>query len=95
MIWTFEWNDTKDALNRVKHGIGFVEAQQAFLDPQRLIAVDDAHSATEPRYFCLGRVDGRIMTVRFTVRGDTIRIIGAGYWRKGRGFYERENSRRG
>ena len=29
--------------------------------------------------------------VRFTYRGETIRIIGAGYWRKGRRLYEKEN----
>ncbi len=91
MSWTFEWNDTKDAHNRVKHGVGFVDAQRAFLDLRRVIAVDAAHSVAEPRYFCLGMVDGRIMTVRFTVRGSTIRIIGAGYWRKGRRAHEREN----
>ncbi len=85
MTRSFEWDDTKDAFNRVKHGVGFTEGQHAFLDPQRVIAVDEAHGAAEPRYFCLG------MTVRFTVRGNTIRLIGAGYWRKGRRAYESEN----
>jgi predicted DNA binding CopG/RHH family protein len=31
------------------------------------------------------------MTVRFTYRKNRIRIIGAGYWRKGKDIYEREN----
>ena len=31
------------------------------------------------------------MTVRFTYRGDVIRIFGAGYWRRGKAIYEREN----
>lgn len=31
------------------------------------------------------------MTVRFTYRGGVIRIFGAGYWRKGKQIYEREN----
>ena len=92
MTWSFEWDDTKDALNRVKHGVGFDEAQRAFLDPRRVVAVDEAHSAAEPRFFCLGCVDGRVMTVRFTLRGSNIRIIGAGYWRKGRDAYERDNA---
>ena len=92
MTWSFEWDDTKDALNRVKHGVGFDEAQRAFLDPRRVIAVDEAHSEAESRWFCLGMVNGRVMTVRFTLRGNTIRIIGAGYWRKGRSTYERENT---
>jgi hypothetical protein len=29
--------------------------------------------------------------VRFTYRDDVIRIFGAGYWRKGKQIYEREN----
>jgi hypothetical protein len=31
------------------------------------------------------------VTVRFTFRGGFIRIIGAGYWRKGKAGYEAEN----
>jgi uncharacterized DUF497 family protein len=50
-----------------------------------------AHSSAEQRRFCLGIVNGGVMTVRFTVRGTTIRIIGAGYWRKGRRAYESKN----
>ena len=32
-----------------------------------------------------------ILTVRFTMRNENIRIIGAGYWREGRYRYEEEN----
>ncbi len=32
-----------------------------------------------------------ILTVRFTVRGERVRIIGAGYWRKGKDFHEKTN----
>ena len=85
----FEWNDKKDAQNRVKHGVSFYEAQQAFLDPNRLIAHDLEHSDDELRYYCFGQVSGAIMTVRFTYRGHHIRIIGAGYWRKGKKTYEK------
>ncbi len=87
----FEWDAAKDAVNFRKHGVSFMEAQAAFLDPQRIIADDTHHSRLERRYHCMGKVDGRVMTVRFTWRGETIRIIGAGYWRKGRAYYEKEN----
>lgn len=66
-------------------------AQYAFADPKRVIAEDTAHSADERRYFCFGRVDEGILTVRFTYRGGVIRIFGAGYWRKGKTIYETEN----
>ena len=88
---TFEWDEEKDKENQAKHGISFVAAQQAFLDPHRVIAEDIGHSSEEERYYCVGRVGGDIMTVRFTYRGNVIRIYGAGYWRKGRKVYEGQN----
>ncbi|MBK7955772.1 MAG: BrnT family toxin [Candidatus Accumulibacter sp.] len=71
--------------------VSFSRAQYAFADPQRVIAKDEAHSQTEERFYCFGEVDGGVLTVRFTYRASVIRIIGAGYWRKGKAIYEREN----
>ena len=87
----FEWDKAKDTANLRKHGVGFQQAQHAFLDERRVIAEDLGHSSNEQRYFCFGFVDGGVMTVRFTYRSGRIRIIGAGYWRKGRTIYEQEN----
>lgn len=87
----FEWDPAKDRANRTKHGIGFELAQLAFLDPLRVIAEDLDHGGSEQRYFCFGRVEYGIMTVRFTLRNQKIRIFGAGYWRKGRAIYEKVN----
>ena len=88
MKTNFEWDDKKDSENRIKHGVSFYEAQQVFLDPNRLVAKNIEHSTTEPRYYCFGKVDEGVMTVRFTYRSHKIRIIGAGYWRRGRKIYE-------
>jgi uncharacterized DUF497 family protein len=88
---TFEWDEEKDEENQVKHGISFLTAQQAFLDPRRVIAEDITHSAEENRYYCMGYVGEGVLTVRFTYRGNVIRIYGAGYWRKGRKIYEEQN----
>jgi hypothetical protein len=86
----FEWNDSKDAINIAKHGLSFYEAQTAFLDKKRIIFPDMKHSSEEKRYFCIGKtVTGGIATVRFTVRNNSIRIIGAGYWREGKKRYDR------
>jgi uncharacterized protein len=87
----FEWDPNKDRENRQKHGVSFSEAQYAFADSRRVIAEDVSHSDREKRYYCFGRVAGGVLTVRFTFRNDVIRIIGAGYWRKGKAIYEREN----
>lgn len=87
----FEWNETKNRINIEKHGISFDEAQYAFSDPNRIILKDVKHSAEEQRYFCIGKVDNGIVTVRFTIRKESIRIFGAGYWRKGKKRYEEKN----
>ncbi len=86
----FEWDDTKNRLNAEKHGVSFYEAQEAFFDEQRLILEDVDHSSIEKRYFCIGKTAaGGIATVRFTIRNSHIRIIGAGYWRKGKKLYDK------
>jgi uncharacterized DUF497 family protein len=88
----FEWDEKKNLENMRKHGVSFFIAQHAFADRQRVVAEDVNHSSDhEKRFFCFGRVGNGIMTVRFTYRNNVIRIIGAGYWRKGKSIYEREN----
>lgn len=90
----FEWDEAKDLENREKHGVSFYEAQHAFFDASRVIAEDLEHSQHEKRYYCFGLNEPGtgILTVRFTYRGNHIRIIGAGYWRKGRKIYEQANT---
>jgi uncharacterized protein len=87
----FEWDEDKDKENRAKHHVSFATAQQAFLDPHRIIAEDITHSSDEDRFHCIGRVVDGILTVRFTYRDNIIRIYGAGYWRKGRKIYDYQN----
>ena len=87
----FEWDPEKDTENRTKHGVAFATAQRAFADPNRVIAEDLSHSARETRYYCFGRVEGGVLTVRFTFRDNIVRIFGAGYWRRGKAIYERQN----
>ena len=89
---SFEWDEKKDEANQKKHSVSFREAQFAFLDANRVILEDITHSTEqETRYFCIGKVDEGILTVRFTYRNDKIRIFGAGYWRKGKRIYEEQN----
>ncbi|VFM96701.1 MAG: hypothetical protein BECKG1743D_GA0114223_102655 [Candidatus Kentron sp. G] len=88
---TFDWDLEKDQINQDKHSVSFGLAQRAFLDPDCVILEDMAHSHQEPRFYCIGRVGKGIITVRFTYREGVIRIFGAGYWRRGKKIYEREN----
>lgn len=88
----FEWDTEKDLRNQEKHGVSFITAQYAFADVNRVILEDVTHSTeSEKRYYCLGKVGEGILTVRFTYREHRIRIFGAGYWRKGRDIYEKQN----
>ena len=87
----FEWNEQKNQENIEKHGVSFYLAQYAFADPNRVILKDLKHGHDENRYYCIGKVDEGIITVRFTFRKNIIRIFGAGYWRKGKRIYEEQN----
>lgn len=85
----FEW-DAKKAMNNVaKHGVTFEEASSCFADARALVAVDEDHSSRgELRFFLFGMSErGRVLTVRYTHRPLSIRIIGAGAWREGRMIY--------
>ena len=88
---TFEWDEERDRTNREKHGLTFEQAQQAFVDPHRIILEDSKHSSDETRFFCIGLVERLVATVRYTMREERIGIIGAGYWRtRKRLYYEEE-----
>ncbi len=88
----FEWDPVKDAANQRKHGVSFEQAKRAFDDQHRIIAEDLRHSQQEGRLFCYGRTKNGILTVRFTMRGDVVRIFGAAYWREGRKIYAEKNN---
>ena len=89
---SFEWDDNKNQTNQEKHGVSFEFAQNAFYDPNRVIIRDMEHSEDEERFFCLGKIDDSILTVRFCYRNQKIRIFGAGFWRQGKKRYEKENN---
>ena len=76
MVSDFSWDKEKEVLNIRKHGVDFLTAARAFKDPGRKIFEDVLHSTQEKRYYCLGRIDDRVLTVRFTVRDFKIRIFG-------------------
>ena len=85
---SFVWDERKERINIRKHKLDFVTAVQAFRDHKRKVFIDSRHSGKEERYFCIGKAGKRIITVRFTYRNGKIRIFGAGYWRKGKKYYE-------
>ena len=88
---SFVWDASRELSNIHKHGLDFSTAAKVFKDPKRKIYVDSRHSVKEERLFCIGKVGNKIITVRFTYREDKIRIFGAGYWRKGKVYYEKKD----
>jgi len=90
---TFEWDENKNLENIEKHKISFEKAQEAFFDKDRIIINDKKHSNLEKRFFCIGNDGNGIVTVRFTMRNENIRILGAEYWREGRYRYEQKKNK--
>lgn len=90
-IGRFVWDAERELENIRKRGVDFLTAAQAFADPDRKIYTDSKHSENEARFFCIGKVKGKVVTVRFVHRSGKIRIFGAAHWRKGRRYYEKEN----
>ena len=66
----FEWNPAKADTNLAKHGVDFDDAINVFDDPVASIDVDPRHYLGEVRYWVTGRVEGVVLFVCYTVRGQ-------------------------
>ena len=74
----FEWDRGNDTENWKKHRVTPEECEQVFFNRPLLVFFDEIHSATEDRFFVLGRTDrSRHLFVVFAPRGDRIRVISA------------------
>ena len=72
----FEWDDQKDEINLRKHGVTFAEAATVFDDPLAITFFDPDHSQEESRFLTIGMsIDGRVLILSHTDRGENIRII--------------------
>jgi len=76
--YIIEWDEQKNAINIIKHGISFNTAALVFGDSNRIEIPDELHSKDEIRYKIIGRVgDKKIILVVCTDRDNIIRIISA------------------
>jgi uncharacterized DUF497 family protein len=74
----FEWDPKKALLNLKRHGISFDEASTAFRDPLSQTIEEPLHSENEERFVLIGRtIQGRILVIVHTDRGEPIRTISA------------------
>lgn len=76
----FEWDENKNQINKVKHGMDFEEAKSVFYDDEAIMFDDPEHSMEEERFLILGiSKHENICIVSHCYRGedDIIRIISA------------------
>ena len=87
----FDWDDGNARKNE-KHGVAQAEAEEVFFNQPLLILEDRRHRDQEARFHALGKtLDGRLLHVTFTLRGDDtlIRVISArNMHRKEKSVYE-------
>lgn len=69
----FEYDPAKSASNKDKHNIDFVEAQDLWDDPDRVVI--PAKNLDEPRYLSIAKRDGLIWSAIYTIGRQNIGII--------------------
>jgi uncharacterized DUF497 family protein len=76
----FEWDENKNNINKVKHGISFEEARSVFYDEYAILFDDPDHSIEEDRFLIIGMSETEdVCIVSHCYRDDNekIRIISA------------------
>ena len=76
MTIEFEWDEQKRLSNLEKHGIDFIRACQIF-EGFTVEFEDSRYDYGEERFIAIGEINGQILTVVCTYRGDAIRLISA------------------
>ena len=97
IVYDFQWDAIKAAINADKHGVTFDQAATVFLDPLALTVFDEAHSQDEERWWLLGHdASGTLLLVAHTHQATgpasaSVRLISARPATKHeRQFYEDE-----
>lgn len=76
----FEWDESKNEINKVKHGLSFEAAKEVFYDENAILFDDPDHSVGEERFLIIGMIRvKRICIVSHCYRDNEnrIRIISA------------------
>lgn len=73
----FEWDDAKNTANYARHGVTFERARLVFADAFGVGGYDDRENYGEDRFTITGMVEGTLLFVAYTERGDCVRIITA------------------
>lgn len=69
-----EWDEKKNRSNFAKHGLSFEDAEQVFSGPC-VSFEDERFDYGERRFITLGFLEGRLVVVAHSPRGEATRII--------------------
>jgi uncharacterized DUF497 family protein len=69
----FEFDKRKSEMNKIKHGIDFIEAQNIWNDPDRIEI--PAKTIDEQRFLIIGKISDKHWSGIITYRGERVRII--------------------
>ena len=89
----FEFDSTKSAANKAKHGIDFEEAQALWDDGD--VVMLPSRYPHEVRFLAIGEIGAKLWTAIFTLRKDGIRLISVRRARQEEADVYEENKRRG
>ncbi|OHC75885.1 MAG: hypothetical protein A3G18_02010 [Rhodospirillales bacterium RIFCSPLOWO2_12_FULL_58_28] len=70
-----DFDPSKDAVNRGRHGISLTFGARILADTRRLDILDVRFDYSEERFVSYGMVDGRVWVCVFTQRDRVCRII--------------------
>jgi len=74
----FEWDEANREKSPRRHRVSWWECEEIFSNQPLYIVPDQEHSATENRFYALGRThNDRLLFVVFTQRKSRVRIISA------------------
>jgi uncharacterized protein len=68
----FEWDERKRVINLEKHGLDFFDVVWVFDAPHIIVP---STQIDEARFLAIGMLEGRFVTVVYTLRSGAIRII--------------------
>jgi uncharacterized DUF497 family protein len=75
----FEWDPAKGVRNLAKHGVDFDDAKEIFYGP---VLIFESPRKDEARWLAVGAIGERIVSVVFTRRAGSIRLISARHPRR-------------
>ena len=74
----YDWDHDKNAINILKHGVSFLEAESVLDSEQSRVMFDAQHSDVEVRFLTIGWSNlGRLLLVVTSEDGHRPRIISA------------------